>query len=302
MENQINELQDQEISLKEIIEIILKRKYIVLASVLICFAISFIVSFFILQPVYESKSSYLISPISIASGITPNTAVILTTTTNPLGEINKIENKMLGSILSHLSYPNFDIPTMINYMKSDEYLINILASNNIDTKTYDFKKQITITLNSISGTIDISVKSKDPEVATKINSSIIASLPDFMITKAEEKINTIDKTIVDNVKSESERFKTLSSSVSPTLVDDLTLSQQTLYAYKLISKELTIIKKIDIKSMINVQQISADQLPLTPISPNKTMNIAISLMLGLMIGLFLTFFLDYLNKNFGLKV
>lgn len=48
----------------------------------------------------------------------------------------------------------------------------------------------------------------------------------------------------------------------------------------------------------NVQVIQKAQLPEKPISPNKTLNILISLVLGLMLGVGVVFLLEYLDNTF----
>ena len=61
---------------------------------------------------------------------------------------------------------------------------------------------------------------------------------------------------------------------------------------------------IDAKLLIpngNVQVIEAVQIPQTPVSPNKKMNIAIAFVLGLMISVGLVFLLEYLDNSFKNK-
>lgn len=51
----------------------------------------------------------------------------------------------------------------------------------------------------------------------------------------------------------------------------------------------------------NIQVLEGVQVPKNPISPNKTMNIAIGLLLGLMIGIGIVLLLEFLNDTFKNK-
>ncbi|MGG7141942.1 YveK family protein [Clostridium nigeriense] len=51
----------------------------------------------------------------------------------------------------------------------------------------------------------------------------------------------------------------------------------------------------------NIQVIESVQLPESPISPNKKMNIAIAFLLGLMVGVGLAFLLEFLDNTFKNK-
>ena len=51
----------------------------------------------------------------------------------------------------------------------------------------------------------------------------------------------------------------------------------------------------------NVRVIEAVQLPENPVSPNKTMNVAIAFLLGLMVSVGLVFLMEYLDNTFKNK-
>ena len=51
----------------------------------------------------------------------------------------------------------------------------------------------------------------------------------------------------------------------------------------------------------NVKVLEEVQLPENPVSPNKTMNIAIAFLLGLMVSVGLVFLLEYLDNTYKNK-
>lgn len=69
---------------------------------------------------------------------------------------------------------------------------------------------------------------------------------------------------------------------------------------KNITKEFIAISK-ELVPNGNVKIIEEVQLPENPISPNKTMNIAIAFLLGLMVSLGLVFLLEYLDNTYKNK-
>lgn len=72
------------------------------------------------------------------------------------------------------------------------------------------------------------------------------------------------------------------------------------YVLKNITKEFITTSK-ELVPNGNVKIIEEVQLPETPVSPNKTMNIAIAFLLGLMISVGLVFLLEYLDNTYKNK-
>lgn len=72
------------------------------------------------------------------------------------------------------------------------------------------------------------------------------------------------------------------------------------YVLKNITKEFITTSK-ELVPNGNVKIIEEVQLPETPVSPNKTMNIAIAFLLGLMVSIGLVFLLEYLDNTYKNK-
>lgn len=314
-----NEYSD-ETSLKEIIEIIFKRKHYILCSVAVCVLVVAILSFVVIPPVYESSSTYMVSPVVLASGINPQSTVIINADTESLDRIRNTENKVLGSILMQLEYPEFDMNSIVNQLNSAEYLLGILKANKIDLDKYDYKKKISITYDVKKALMVVKVKHVNPDTAKKIKDEIIGKAPALITKQVNKKLDEIDLFLSNGLADElnnkgiiGEKLsgimsQTVEANTTPAqkreydqLIESDQLSGQAIYSYELISKELKDIRRIDIASRMNIHQIADDKLPLQPISPKKTLNMVVSVLLGIMIGLFLIFSTDYFQREFRSK-
>ena len=301
-----------EYSVRDLIEIILKRKWVIISITIFCLLVSGFLSFFILKPVYEAKTSIMITPIKIESGINPDTAVIFSGDPKSLDFTNALENKMLGAILNQVKYPQDDMPTVINYVNSTEFMNEILKVQNINSNEYDTKFQFDPT----TGLATFDVKHGSPEKALGIMKAMIDYLPNYMLVKSNEKINYTEKMLNEGLNRELKNMDTLKTKVDGLISfaggkdkianlpidkqneyqnfsDDLNLTNQTIGSYQIVIKECMNIKSLDLIKLMNLQVINENKLPLSRISPKKTQNLAIGLIVGLMLGLFVVFVGEY---------
>lgn len=307
----------EEISLQELIEIILKRKYIIISFILICIILSGILSFFVMEPVYESDSSFMATPIDIRSGISPSTTVIYSGDTTKLDSTKKLENKMLGSILSQIRYPQIDVKKMVTYMNSTKYITEALKDLNIDMEKYDYINNIKVGVDTQSALCSISVKYGEANMAIKIKKAMLDYLPEYVLNEANHQYEIIEEIIIQGINRETKsleewekklyNFSEVAGGIDKltpkmqdeyqNIYDNYILSNQTLDSYRIIEKEFNYIKSIDIEKMMNVQIVTDDKLPLKIVSPNKALNLAVAFVLGLMISIFLAFFMEYWRKS-----
>lgn len=310
----------EEVSLREILEVIIKRKWLIIISVFVCVFVSFILSFFVLKPVYEAKATFMVMPIDIKSGINPNTTIIFNADPKTVDSARKFDNKMLGSILSQVKYPQYTVDMMADYMASGAYMEKVLKDLNIDYKEYVYRKNISVVKDDKTGLVSVSVKYKDPTVALDIRDKMISYLSQYMteqtnsqlvkvsdfltlgFEKENKSLTDIKKQIADFLASAGGENEISKLSIDKQgeykkLLDKQSLSLQTLEAYEIINKELDNIRLINIDKMMNLQVISKNEPPIKPISPRKSLNLAVALMLGLVIGVFLSFFKEYWEKS-----
>lgn len=58
---------EEEISLRELIEALLRGKNIIIAITIIALLISGIINFFVLSPTYEARTTLMVSPLTVKS-------------------------------------------------------------------------------------------------------------------------------------------------------------------------------------------------------------------------------------------
>ncbi len=311
----------EEISLRELIEILLKKKWIIVISTVVCMLAGAVLSFFVLDSVYEAKSTFMVAPISLGSGINPNSSIIFSGDADSLDSTKELENKMLGSVLRQVRYPQISISKMVAYMKSTDYITKVLKEFNVDMKKYDYTKNISIDGSDDTNIIFVAVKYNDADTAIEIKDALIAYLPEYVIDEVNKQLNISENFLNQGIDREIQKMYSLKESLNgfgvelgekdklpagkqeeyQSIYNDYLLSTQTLEAYQTVKKEFDNIKETDINEMLNLQVLTRDRMPLKPVSPRKMMNTAIAAILGLMISVFYVLFMEYWKES-GLQV
>ena len=269
------EMQEEEIDLREYINVLLKRKGIIILIFLIAMITAALVSYFALSPVYQASTVFSIA---------------------------KIDGRAV-----------INITEALEIIKSNVVLDEIISRMGLEETAKQLSSQITT--ESLKGTnfIKISVDADSPEKAKNLVENIEeifieqnqsgyqerVKLVEDRLTILEEQIAEFEKNIQEIEKtkkkiavteelSEGERqFQTsllLSSSVSErSLYNNLTNQANSL--------------KASLKSCEDFKSINYAQLPAGPIKPNKKLNILIAGVLGLFVGIFVAFFLEFWQKG-----
>jgi len=273
----MTEIQEEEIDLREYINVLLKRKCIIILIFLIAVITAALVSYFALSPVYQSSADFSVAKID-------SQAVI-------------------------------NITEALEIMKSDVVLDEVINGMGLKGTLTLGQLKSQITTESLKGTnfIKVSVEHDTPEKAKSLVENIIEvfikqnkaeyqeqiKFIEDRIKVLEEQIVGFEKNILEIEKakkkiaateelSEGERqFQTsllLYSSVTErSLYNNLTNQANNL--------------KASLKSCEDFKIINYAQLPAVPIKPNKKSNILIAGVLGLFVGIFAAFFLEFWQKG-----
>lgn len=309
-----------EINFRDFIEIIIKRKWIIITFTLAFILISAVVNFFVLKPVYEAKATLIIAPVDIKSGINPNTTVIFTGDPKSVSSARELENKMLGSILSMVKYPQFSIDSIVRYMNNTLYIDKVMKDININTEIYDYSKNINTGFDPKTNMVSISIKGENPDMAVKLEKAMVDYLPAFMLEKSNQKLDEVSVILTEGIGREKKNlnewanklmdFTALTGGMDKSdklpvdkqgdyreIINNYTLANQALEAYQLINKELDNIKSINTIKMMDMQIVSESRAPLVPVSPKKKFNMVVAMILGLMVGVFAAIFMEYWEKS-----
>lgn len=176
MENQIVE----EISLKELIEILIKRKKLIVIITVTAIFISALLSFVILKPIYEAETIIMIS--NINDDVSKNS---LNNVEDMLDTLSKYPTMNTETFKQQIKIPAIIGKTIEDLNLEDEYTIDSLA------------EKITIETVNNTNLIKIKMTNEDPEKAASIVNKI-----------SENFIQVISKNIKDRITLSSEYIKT----------------------------------------------------------------------------------------------
>ena len=153
----------EEINLREIIETILRRKWIIIAFTAFCLLVGGIVSFFVMKPVYEAQTMLMISP------ITNDTS-------------NNIDgNSFFGLVESLSKYPVMSVDTYREQIKAPVILDYIRTEMGLTDKPLSsIADRITVDAPKNTNLITVSFRDGDPQTAARIANLISQRFTEFV--------------------------------------------------------------------------------------------------------------------------
>lgn len=184
-------METEEISLRELIETLLKRKSMIVGVTVLAVLASAIVSFFILEPVYETKMVLMASNFSDKLQSIPN---------NGTG---------VDNILSSLSqYPNMTMDTYKEQVKAPKVMRETIEELGLE-EMYDIGSLAkAISLETVPNTnlLNIKMQAQDPELAAKIVNTVGTKFVAFVSDKAKEQATTTSAYIETQIEVEKDQL------------------------------------------------------------------------------------------------
>jgi len=284
----MTEIQEEEIDLREYINVLLKRKGIIILIFLIAVITAAIVSYFVLSPVYQSSTVF---------------SVALMDNRPPTTIVAQIENNV----------PIIKIHEALEVMNSNFILDEVIKRSGIDISSNQLRARMEVENLKNTNFIKISVKADSPEIAKELTENIVKVFIEKNQNKYTEKIKLIKERIKISEQEISEFEKSIreieNAMKKITASKDLSEAEryfQTSLLLNSSSNERRLYN--DLKYQINTLRerlnncedfkiINYAQLPTAPIKPNKKLNILIAGVLGLFVGIFVAFFLEFWQKG-----
>lgn len=174
----------EEISFVEIIQIIFKGKWIISIATAVCFVVSIIVAVFILEPIYESQTMLMISPITVVSA-------------------KEDDNNFSGLVSSLSQYPQMTIDTYREQVKAPvilQYLRKELDMEN--TPLSVIANKISVKAIDKTNLITISVKDPNPEQAAKIANLVSNRFTEFVSETNKKQAESSARFIKEQMEKE----------------------------------------------------------------------------------------------------
>ena len=172
----------EEISLRELIEILIKRKQLIALITVTAMLVSLVISFFILKPTYEAEM--ILMPTNFSENLTGNV----------------INTGNLENMLDAMSkYPIMNIETYREQIKTPAVMNKTIKDLNLEDEytIESFKRKITLETVKDTNLIKIKKTSTDPEKAATIVNKV-----------GENFIQVVSENIKERATSSSEYVKT----------------------------------------------------------------------------------------------
>jgi len=266
------EIQEDEIDLREYINVLIKRKSIIILIFLIAVITSALVSYFVLSPVYQASTVFSVAKID-------GQAVI-------------------------------NITEALEIMKSNLVLDEVIDRIDLEETAKQLSSQITA--ESIKGTnfVKVSAEADSPEKAKSLVENIVGIFIEQNQSEYREKVELLEdrlKIIEEQIAEFEKNIQEIEKSKKKiATAEELTEGERQFQTSLLLSSSVTerelynnLINQANrsLKNCEDFKIINYAQLPTEPIKPNKKLNILIAGVLGLFVGIFVAFFIEFWQKG-----
>lgn len=184
--------QTEEIDLRQYVEVLLKWKWMIVLFIIGCLLTSFIVSSFLITPVYETK------------------AVLMATQPNS-ERVYREENGSLESTVDSFSRPlALNLNTFTGQFKNTEILINVIKKLHLDDQEYtprSLAQDITVTGDEKTNMIEVKVLNTDPILAESITNTLVEEFYAFLFTSNQKQMKESVAYLATQLKQTEEELK-----------------------------------------------------------------------------------------------
>lgn len=174
MSNNVPEVQEQEIDLRLYLNILRKRRMLIALITLLSVIVSGLISFFVLKPVYETKTTLMITQATDKQ----------VTATNQNNDLNAIVNNMSR-------IPVLTMNTYVGQLKSEALMQKVIEKMHLDQRGYSARGlagSIKATAAKDSNLIDVTVNSGDPYLAVEIANTLSKEFLEFISNNNKEQM------------------------------------------------------------------------------------------------------------------
>ena len=170
---EFNYLDDEEISLKQIFEILRKRAWIIVAITLTAIFITTSINFFLIKPVYESNTTIMVGK--------PRNRIV--DENNPITYQEIQTNRLLVSTYREIA-------------KSRTVLEEVIKHSGLDISIGQLREKVDVSLVKDTEIIQIKVQDHDPETAANLANTIASAFSKQVIRIMNvENVQVLDEAI-----------------------------------------------------------------------------------------------------------
>jgi len=304
---------EDEISLRDIIETLLRQKFLIIGITVVAVLVSAILSFWVLNPTYEAEATVWVEEADLqlevpSSGATGTQDALSSTVLNLKPEVTPefLKEQITNSVVLERVQKKLNLDPQL-------FSIKKLAEDYVEGEAVAEANLLTI---KAKGDTPQAAQNLANAVAEEFAIYVDEIMHQALIAKAQPQLESQKEIITTSLKEAEELLKTTNKfiEVNPNSdADQLVLSgitnninpkydalERTVVDYHL---KLAQLEKISLLledkgfSVVSAQVISPAALPLGPASPKTMLNLVIALVLGLMVGILAAFFKEYWQKS-----
>jgi capsular polysaccharide biosynthesis protein len=269
-----NEIEEQSLDLKAYVQLLKKRRSMIVLITLLAMLVSSFLNFFVLKPVYEAKTILLVTQ-----------AADKLQTTNQINNSNNI----IGSVSR---IPVLTMNTYVGQAQSEEMMKRVIEKMNLAEDGYTpsgLARQVKVSSAPNSYLLDVVVSNRDPQMAMDIANTLSTEFIGLITERNQE---VMDKSVVflkeQMAEVRKELDRTTTQSESDRLQRMLTLLSEGI-------TETQIARSFDLGSTSLV--VVSPAMGAEKVKPNKTTNVAISFLLGLVASIALVSVLEFMDNT-----
>lgn len=300
------EQMEQEISLREIIEIIWNGKWMIAAITGIAIVISGMVSFFILDPVYEARSTISVSSAEENSSLAKYVEQVLNhaVMTDTINRLELYEQEMtITGLREKISTETIKDTSLIRIKVTDgdPEMASAIVNQVADSFIHYMKQQEQEELKNVAET---SIERIDSELQihhvtlNKIHQEL-NDTPEFIITQKSLAQDSYLHAIESERRAAAQAgsLQLLDEEINPVYTSlQQSITSLRIDMEKLEARKAELKDRVEQGSFISSQHIivtSPAIPPERPIGPRKALNVAIAAVVGGMTSMFIVFFRHY---------
>jgi len=291
--NNMQNYYDDEIDLREIFNVLWRWKWTILGVTAAFMILAFVVSKFIMDPVYEVRT--VVAP----ANLNPLTASSLTYVVDAE---KSLEWQMGEDIKSMLKLPQVNIDNFNALVISDHVLTRSRQALNLDQSLREMRERVKVNHEAETNTTEIVVSGTDPQENSDLANELVNQAMTYARELNEEYMNHTIATLESQLEQAEIKLTEAINSSQATAGDNARREREIerleqmvdLLNGKLIEVEL-------LQASLNNQQeiivLSPAAPSNEPVSPRIMLNTAIAAVLGFMLVIFAVFIIEYMRSE-----
>lgn len=290
MNNVPNHYYDDEIDLREVFAVLWKWKWTIVGVTLAFMLVTFVISKFFIEPVYEAQA--IVAPTSLNSVKGSSLSYVVDAQ-------NSLQWQMSEDMNQILQLPQVNIENFNALITSNHVIIRSREALGLDQTAAEIRERIQVEHDTKTNTMKIVVSGTDPEENSKLANTLVEQTISYVKELNQQSMTTMIKNLENQLAQAEADLNTMTS--EPNHFPSSVREEREIKSREQLVDLLSIkIMELEIlQSLINDQDqiivLSPATPPRTPVAPRVMLNTAIAAVLGFMLVIFAVFILEYMR-------